>query len=69
MFSLVGGQNKAVEPSLVSVSGVWIWPRFHAFRDVIWSTCQALVFTWACPKGILGKSCPVNDYCVLIDIY
>ena len=35
MFILVGGQNIAVEANLVNVPGIWIWPRFHAFWDII----------------------------------
>lgn len=53
--TLVGCQIIATGPNLVSVPRVWAWPLpcFHAFPDIIYSPCQAIVFKLVCPeKGL-----------------
>ena len=41
-----------------SVYGVLLC--FHAFPDIIYSMCQAIVFKLVCPEKVLAKDCCIN---------
>lgn len=50
-------------------SGFSFLSCFRGFHDIIYSTCQAVVFELVCPGKVLEKGCSVNIQNVLTDIF
>ena len=70
-FILVGCQSTAIGSNLVGVleSRLGLLLCFHAFPDIIYSTCQAVVFNFGLSRPRSGKLLLLLIFCMFLLVF